>query len=96
MANIETTKPIPNMNHEYMFSITPNLDGEIGLYDLSRFLEPYNGRERDNKLAVVTHEIHGKTATVYIVDDHKLINRKQAIKLAEKFIDGDFSTYRLD
>ena len=91
-----TDKPKPNMNMEYMFRIYPVADGKIGLYDISRFFDPYNSRNRDRLLSVVTHEIHGKLCTVYIIDDHRLVNRKNAILLAGKFISGDFDTYRLD
>lgn len=84
------------MNKEYMIDITPCTDGKITLYDISRYFEPYNGRMRDNKMAMVTHEIHGKTATVYIIDSYKIIDRRQAIILAGRFINGDFNTYRLD
>lgn len=92
----ETKKPSPNKNKEYTIIITPCTDGKIQIYDISMFLDVYSGRNRDSQLNRVTHEIHGKTATVYIIDHYELVNRKQAIKLAEKFINGDFDTYRLD
>jgi len=96
MGYIETRQPKPNMNGEYYIALAPCTNGKITIYDLSRHLEPYNGFHRDQKINSATHEIHGKKLTVYIVDNHKLINRKQAIKLAERFIKGDFDTYRLD
>lgn len=96
MAQIDTVKPKPNMNNEYMFRITPCLDGKIGLVDMSRYLEPYNGKDRDRSISKVTHEIHGKTATVYIIDDYEIATRTEAIKLARGFINGNFDTYRLD
>lgn len=96
MPEVETLKPKPNMNDEYVCDITPNKNNTIGIYDVSRWLVPYNGGERDRLLSRVTHEIHGRKATVYIIDSYNLVNRKQAIKLAERFINGDFDTYRLD
>jgi len=96
MAYIETKKPRPNMNKEYVYDVTPCADGRITLYDLSRYLEPYNGRDRDKMMFRITHEIHGATCSFYIIDDYKILTRKQAIKLADRIINGDFDTYRLD
>lgn len=96
MSQIETVKPKPNMNNEFIFDVSPNLNNTIGIYDISRWLVPYNGYERDKLLSRVDHEIHGQTATVYIIDQYQLLDRKQAIKLADRFINGNFDTYRLD
>ena len=96
MAIIKTAKPKPNMNKEYLIDIVPTSDGQISIYDISAYLEPYNGRMRENKIGSAHHEIHGKTATVYIIDSHQIVDRAKAIKLAERFINGDFDTYRLD
>lgn len=96
MPYIKTKIPEPNMNNEFIFSVTPTSDKKLSIYDFSQLLPPYNGRGRDNRLKNVSHEIHGKTQTVYIVDRDKVLTRKQAIKLAKRFIDGDFDTYRLD
>ena len=68
MLPFETKKPSPNKNDEYTFEITPCSDGKITIYDISKFFNPYNGKDRDSMLSRVTHEIHGKTATVYIID----------------------------
>lgn len=96
MPRVKTLKPKPNMNEEYMIDITPCSDGKITIYDISIFLTPYNGYQRDKLISRATHEIHGKIKTVYIIDHYNLLNRKQAIKLAERFINGNFNTYRLD
>lgn len=96
MSKVETLIPKPNMNKEFMIDITPCKNGVITIYDISKYLSPYNGRDRDNRMSRITHEIHGKTKTVYIIDSYGLVNRKQAIKLAERFINGDFDTHRLD
>lgn len=96
VSHIKTVIPKPNMNKEFMLDITPCRDGKINIYDISRYLMPYNGRERDSRLSRVNHEIKGKNATVYIIDHYSLVDRKQAIKLADRFIHGNFDTYRLD
>ena len=96
MGYIETKKPAPNMNREYMIDVTPCTDGKITVYDLSAYLNPYNGIGRDKMIARATHELHGKTATAYIIDEYKILTRLQAIKLSERFINGNFDTYRLD
>lgn len=92
----KSKRPKPNMNGEYMIDISPTLDGKVQLYDISVFFEPYNSRERDSKIKRVDWEIHGTTASVYIIDAWKLLTRPMAIQLAKRFIDGNFSSIRLD
>lgn len=96
MGFIKTKAPKPNMNREYVIDITPCTNGKITIYDISRHFPPYNCRTRTNMFARVTHVISGKTADVYVIDDYKILNRKQAINLSARFINGDFDTYRLD
>lgn len=96
MGFIETKKPKPNMNKEYMIDVVPTNNGGVTIYDISSFLEPYNGWERDNKINSAHHEIHGETASIYIIDAYKMLTRRMAIALAGRFINGDYDTYRLD
>jgi hypothetical protein len=96
MGKIDTKKPKPNMNNEHYISVHPLDNQQFSLWDLSHILEPYNGWQRDKLISEANHEIHGKILTVYIRDTQQMLTRKQAINLAGRFINGDYSTYRLD
>jgi len=96
MAWVKSTPPTPNKNNEYHIDVSLSTDGKYIVYDISSYLPIYNGRDRDNRMATVRHVVAGKTATVYITDHYEILNRQSAIKLAGRFVSGDFNTYRLD
>lgn len=92
-VNLKTTEGLP----EHLLDVCPTTEDDIyTVYDISHYLPKTEGRERKNYLDRVDFTIRGKSAIVYIIDWHEVLDNDKAKSIAIKHVKGDYTVYRLD
>lgn len=87
-----------NWKGEVLLDVVPDEGKEdcYFVYNISAFLSPENGRDRQKHLDKVSFTIQGNLLSVLIIDYFGALNDESAKALAIKYVAGDFTDYRLD
>lgn len=91
---VSAQKKNPNRNGEFIILVDPLPFKEniVTIYDCTPFFHSHKGLTRKQMMSFVKHTVKTDQFTIYIIDEHRKLNQKQATRLGVEWYLGNSIT----